>query len=810
MKKGIIALTTGIVLLTGTIGAQSQLSRWHLTATDEIDFTVSPPSLTVSGTPFPGSDPYNNISDNSGNLIFSVAGQSVKNASGTVIGTLPLLYYSSEIAIVPNPGNLTNACQKKYYIVFQHLDGGTLVGTMRYAEVDMNASSGAGSLTVYTTILGNLGSPVNPMAVSRVNSSGKRYLYFAGGVGMAISACEISATGIGTATSIYGGSSGIVTQCNEMELSNAGDKLAFVNASTGGAKSIIVVPINTATGLNTGSPSSITVTGNVAGLEFNSLGTKLFFSKPGSGVYWEDLSTSAVTLISGTSSYGNSMLEKSYGGSEIICATAPTTSTGTIAGITTGTTPALSSWTPISYPLPRNTNAGYTLIMMPDQIDGENYATPVTALVSSFTAPTAICDGSSISLNGSASYGTINGTVISPNPIAAYVWTVVECSSSGVPVSGATEWWSPWGSGAPGAYTLPSYASGGPYIQCGKYYLIKLAVQKNPCVVWAESTKKVLVNCNPVANAGADVTICSNECAEIGIATTPGHGISYQWTSPAGVVGNVPDIIVCPTTTTTYTYTVTNISTGCSASDVVTVTVINNDPSFSMYINTTNPSYFTVQATANYTGGYSVSGFYYGLQIQEMNGSTPYYTHTGTDAWWDYYVHEFRGYVSTGTGTYTQTPWWTSPLPAPGKFLYGHTYKITRTTWNDYCAQQSSYVTITPVRSLTTGETTMAVIPQNGEIPAGTELVAATSVEDMFSEGTIAVYPNPATDKFTIEMSSSVKASIEIFDALGKKVKELQQNGSKSVVDLTGFPKGIYMINIVSEGKLTSKKIALE
>ncbi len=72
------------------------------------------------------------------------------------------------------------------------------------------------------------------------------------------------------------------------------------------------------------------------------------------------------------------------------------------------------------------------------------------------------------------------------------------------------------------------------------------------------------------------------------------------------------------------------------------------------------------------------------------------------------------------------------------------------------------------------------------------------------------VYPNPGTGVFTIEMNDELNATVEVYDALGKKVKTIQQNGFKSVLDLTGFPKGMYMINITSEGQLVSKKIVLQ
>ena len=109
----------------------------------------------------------------------------------------------------------------------------------------------------------------------------------------------------------------------------------------------------------------------------------------------------------------------------------------------------------------------------------------------SISGASSFCLGSSISFVGSVPNCTVTNNV----------WTVVECDSTGVPVTGAVEWWSPWATGAPGTLTLPS--TGGPTVACGKYYRIKLAVQ-NAYSPWSETTKIIYVNCPPTANAGPD------------------------------------------------------------------------------------------------------------------------------------------------------------------------------------------------------------------------------------------------------------------------------------------------------------------
>lgn len=80
----------------------------------------------------------------------------------------------------------------------------------------------------------------------------------------------------------------------------------------------------------------------------------------------------------------------------------------------------------------------------------------------------------------------------------------------------------------------------------------------------ATATATVFVNPLPIANAGADQTICAGDCATL----TATGGISYEWNTGA----TTPSITVCPTVLTTYTVTVTDVN-GCTAQDDVVVDV---------------------------------------------------------------------------------------------------------------------------------------------------------------------------------------------------------------------------------------------
>jgi len=84
----------------------------------------------------------------------------------------------------------------------------------------------------------------------------------------------------------------------------------------------------------------------------------------------------------------------------------------------------------------------------------------------------------------------------------------------------------------------------------------------NNCVVTSKVT--VVVVPNPTANAGTDIGICKGESTTL----VASGGNSYSWNNGVKTAEN----LVTPTVSTNYIVTVTN-SEGCSATDLVTVTV---------------------------------------------------------------------------------------------------------------------------------------------------------------------------------------------------------------------------------------------
>ena len=76
--------------------------------------------------------------------------------------------------------------------------------------------------------------------------------------------------------------------------------------------------------------------------------------------------------------------------------------------------------------------------------------------------------------------------------------------------------------------------------------------------------------------------------------------------------------------------------------------------------------------------------------------------------------------------------------------------------------------------------------------------------------GSLTIFPNPSTGIFTIEMDGIKEATIEVYSISGIKMKSLKMEGSKTEIDLTNIPKGIYLLCIITNGEMISKKIIID
>jgi gliding motility-associated-like protein len=109
-------------------------------------------------------------------------------------------------------------------------------------------------------------------------------------------------------------------------------------------------------------------------------------------------------------------------------------------------------------------------------------------------------------------------------------------------------------------------------IHAGQYNLV---ITENGCSS-ASGSVSVVVTDIPISNAGADITICSNEPGQIGAA--PVAGYSYSWNPALGLdfstISN-PTVTISNLTGNpkNETYVVTTSESGCSSKDTIVITI---------------------------------------------------------------------------------------------------------------------------------------------------------------------------------------------------------------------------------------------
>jgi hypothetical protein len=93
---------------------------------------------------------------------------------------------------------------------------------------------------------------------------------------------------------------------------------------------------------------------------------------------------------------------------------------------------------------------------------------------------------------------------------------------------------------------------------------------------------------------------------------------------------------------------------------------------------------------------------------------------------------------------------------------------------------------------------------------------SALSVKNYDLKNNIKIYPNPATDQFTIEYSTTKnnKVSIQVHDAIGKKVEDIKfekvvAGNHSQIINTKNYNAGIYFVTIISGAEVTTQKISV-
>jgi len=92
--------------------------------------------------------------------------------------------------------------------------------------------------------------------------------------------------------------------------------------------------------------------------------------------------------------------------------------------------------------------------------------------------------------------------------------------------------------------------------------------------------------------------------------------------------------------------------------------------------------------------------------------------------------------------------------------------------------------------------------------------LAATSINNsyQFINNNILVYPNPAKDKLTIALNTSIQnLTIELNNILGQTLSKITNTERINIININDFASGIYLLNIKLNNKVVSvKKVIIE
>ncbi|MBL0913940.1 MAG: T9SS type A sorting domain-containing protein [Bacteroidia bacterium] len=301
-------------------------------------------------------------------------------------------------------------------------------------------------------------------------------------------------------------------------------------------------------------------------------------------------------------------------------------------------------------------------------------------------------------------------------------------------------------------------------------------------------------NINGYAVNGASFTLSPPAATDFNPLTT--HSLSI----PLGnlVIGgsNTLDIIVNNA----------GLYTGLNICGNVTINFNQLNPHFSATANTSNPSYFTLSATATAISEMSLPGFGYYWSVEELNSSgSPIFEIVNPSVWWTGATNTFPGfnYLTGYSGTVTSLP----GTPSPGRFAYNRTYRIRRGVWSTNCSWQDFSIIVTTVKSASGGHT-LQITEENssGNAPEFLRLPQQSLNPDLN------IYPNPGSGIFTIDLPAIENAQLEVLDMSGKKVyaTKLQNPGGRYTLDLSGYAKGMYLVHIRDGHTVHSEKIVLQ
>ena len=90
--------------------------------------------------------------------------------------------------------------------------------------------------------------------------------------------------------------------------------------------------------------------------------------------------------------------------------------------------------------------------------------------------------------------------------------------------------------------------------------------------------------------------------------------------------------------------------------------------------------------------------------------------------------------------------------------------------------------------------------------------MGTTGILPLNGKNSFVIYPNPSSGKFTVIFSEKDSREVKIISGMGNIMEQRMSAGEKMEFDLTGFPKGIYVVQAFDNGihSMISKKLIIQ
>ncbi len=364
----------------------------------------------------------------------------------------------------------------------------------------------------------------------------------------------------------------------------------------------------------------------------------------------------------------------------------------------------------------------------------------------------SVSDGS-----GSAT-GSTTVTVTIPAPLA-----VIATASPTAITSGQTSQLNAIASGGSGIYSYSwtsqpaGFTSGAQSPTCQPAVTTKYLVNVNDGTQTKKDSVTVTVTAVPLtATASANPsTICSGQTSQLNVFPVGGSGTyTYAWTSvPSGFTSTLANPVVSPTVATQY---FVHVSDGTQSADPSTNVTV-NQPATAAAGNDTSCAYVTTQVPLHGTAS---------------NYSSVLWT-------------------TSGTGTFSAAT------------------ALNGVYFPSIADKTSGNITLTLTASALSPCSTPATSVRHIHFDG------PTGIADMQNLIDLSISPNPSTGQFSIRISGSeVKdATVVITDMQGKRILQnvfTSASSGPQQIDMTGYPKGLYLVRIQTDKESCVRKLIID